>query len=85
MTTPPPLPPPSIEFIRFEGTGAGFHTAAFDRQRLELAQQSAQRWLAANPHIEILSIESCFGNLAAFVTIWYRRLDPPTPKQATGR
>lgn len=85
MITPPPLPAPSIEFIRFEGTRAGLHTASFDRQRLELAQVSAQRWLAANPHIEILSIESCFGNLAAFVTIWYRRLGAPTPEQATGR
>jgi hypothetical protein len=73
MSTPPPLPPSGIECIRFEGTGAGIHTAGFDRKRLDMAQLAAKQWLNANPHIEIFSIESCFGNIAAFVTVWYRR------------
>jgi hypothetical protein len=74
MKTPPPLPPPGIEFVRFEGTGVGLHTAGFDRTRLDKAQQSARKWLQENPSIEVITIESCFGNMAAFVTIWFRRM-----------
>jgi hypothetical protein len=72
MQTPPPLPSPGIDFARFEGTGAGLLTAGFDRKRLDRAQQDAKKWLQQNPAIEIIAIESCFGNSAAFVTIWFR-------------
>ena len=71
--TPPPLPPPAIEYMRFEGSASGIHTVGFDRKRIELAQAAAKDWLAAYPNIEVISIESCFGNMAAFVTVWFRR------------
>jgi hypothetical protein len=73
MKTPPPLPPSGIEYARFEGTGAGLHTAGFDRKRLDKAQHDAKKWLEDNPAIEIIAIDSCFGNMAAFVTVWFRR------------
>jgi hypothetical protein len=50
----------------------GLHTAAFDRSRLEVAQQKALQWIAANPSVKIVSIDSCFGNLIAIVTVWYQ-------------
>lgn len=59
--------------MRFEGTGNGIHTAAFDRKRLDIAQLAARQWLNTNPKIEIISIESCFGDMAVYVTIWFRR------------
>jgi hypothetical protein len=71
--TPPPLPPPSIEFMRFEGSGAGLHTVAFDRRRIEQAQVAARQWLASQQNIEVISIETCFGNMTAFVTVWFLR------------
>lgn len=70
---PPPLPPPQIEFMRFEGTGAGLHTAGYDRKRVEMAQVAAKHWLASQPNIDVITIETCFGNMAAFVTVWFRR------------
>lgn len=73
MSAPPPLPPASIECIRFEGSAVGLHTAGFDRKRLDAAQAAARHWLASNPSVEVISIESSFGNLLAFVTVWYRR------------
>jgi len=71
--TPPPLPPPPIESIRFEASGTGLHTAGFDRKRLDSAQAAAKEWLAAHPDIEVVSIDSCFGNMLALVTVWFRR------------
>lgn len=73
MTTPPPLPPPPIEFVRFEGSASGLHTVGFDRKRIELAQTAAREWLATQSGIEVVAIDSCFGNMAAFVTVWFRR------------
>jgi hypothetical protein len=73
MTTPPPLPLPVMECIRFEGSGVGLHTAGFDRKRLDAAQAAAREWLASHPSVDVISIESSFGNLLAFVTVWYRR------------
>jgi hypothetical protein len=49
------------------------HTAGFDRKRLDTAQTAAREWLAAQPAIEVISIDSSFGDLLAFVTVWYRR------------
>ena len=73
---PPPLPDPHIECIRFEGVASGLHTAGFDRKRLDIAQKSAEEWLRSKKAIEVVSIESCFGNVAAFVTVWFRRTNP---------
>ncbi|MBU6326101.1 MAG: hypothetical protein KGQ89_00600 [Verrucomicrobia bacterium] len=70
--TPPPLPPEPMRCVRFEGEKMGLHTAAFDRARLEIAQQKALQWIAAHPSAKIVSIDSCFGNLVAIVTIWYQ-------------
>ena len=70
---PPPLPPPAIEFMRFEGSAAGLHTVAFDRKRIEQAQVAARQWLTSQQNLEVISIETCFGNMAAFVTVWFRR------------
>lgn len=50
----------------------GLQTAAFDRERLEKARAKAAEWINANPQVEILSIDSTFGNLLAIVTVWYR-------------
>ena len=71
--TPPPLPPAPIECIRFDASGTGIHTGGFDRKRLDSAQAAAKEWLATQSQIEIISIDSCFGNVLAFVTVWYRR------------
>jgi hypothetical protein len=70
--TPPPLPPEQIRCVRFEGEKMGLHTANFDRTRLEMAQQKALQWMSANPSAEIISVDSCFGNLIVIVTVWYR-------------
>lgn len=70
--TPPPLPPEQIRCVRFEGEKMGLHTANFDRTRLEMAQQKALQWMSAHPSAEIISVDSCFGNLIVIVTIWYR-------------
>jgi hypothetical protein len=71
--TPPSFPPPLIERIRFEGSASGFQTIGLDRSRLEIAQSEAQKWLATQTNIDIASIDSCFGNMGAFVTVWFRR------------
>lgn len=71
--TPPPLPPPAIECMRFEGTANGLLTAGLDRTRLDIAQIAAKQWLAQQNSIDVINIESCFGNMAAFVTVWFRR------------
>lgn len=73
MNTPPPLPPPGVEFVRFEGTANGLHTVGLDKKRLDIAQEAARQWCAENHDVEVISIDSCFGNMAAFVTVWYRR------------
>lgn len=73
MAAPPPIPLALIECIRFEGSAVGLHTAGFDRKRLDAAQTAAREWLASQPSVDVVSIESCFGNLPAFVTVWYRR------------
>jgi hypothetical protein len=52
----------------------GVHTVGFDRKRLDLAQFAAKEWLSSQQNIDVISIESCFGNMAAFVTVWYRRV-----------
>lgn len=62
-----------MECIRFEGSGVGLHAAGFDRKRLDAAQAAAREWLASQPSVDVISIESSFGNLLAFVTAWYRR------------
>ena len=72
--TPPPLPPTPIECMRFEGSANGFQTAGFDRKRLDLAQFAAKEWLSSQQNIDVINIESCFGNMAAFVTVWFRRV-----------
>lgn len=76
MSTPPPLPPPPIKCVRFEGSAVGLHTAGFDRKRLDAAQFAAREWISSQPSIEVISIESSFGNLLAFVTVWFRRRNP---------
>ena len=50
----------------------GIHTAGFDRNRLEIARKQAVEWINRNPGIEIVSIDSSFGNLIAIVTVWFR-------------
>ena len=74
--SPPPLPSPAIETIRFEGAASGMHSVGLDRKRLELAQSAAKEWLSTQSAIEVMTIESCFGKMAAFVTVWYRRKVP---------
>ncbi len=71
MEVPPPLPRP-IRYAHFEGEKMGFHTAAFDRERIEIARMQARDWINANPGIEVVSIDSSFGNMLAIVTVWYR-------------
>ena len=73
VSVAPPLPPPPIEYIRFEGSASGMHTVGFDRKRLELAQAATREWLSSQHNIDVITIESCFGNMAAFVTVWFRR------------
>lgn len=70
---PPPLPPRAIESIRFEGCASGIHTAGLDRTRLDLAQRAAIQWLSSQHDIDVVSMDSCFGNMVAFVTVWFRR------------
>ncbi len=62
--------------MRFEGSGSGIHTGAFDRKLLDSAQAAAKEWLSGQSQIEIISIESSFGKMLAFVTVWYRRKNP---------
>lgn len=71
---PPPLPaaPKPIQYAHFEGEKSGFHTAAFDRERIEEARRKAKEWINANPGIQIVSIDSTFGNMIAIVTVWFR-------------
>ena len=60
--------------MRFEGTANGLLTAGLDRTRLDIAQSAAKQWLALQQNsIDVINIESCFGNMAAFVTVWFRR------------
>lgn len=74
MTTPPPIPPSSrpLQYAHFEGAKNGIHTAGLDRDRLEIARKNAVAWINQNPGIEIVSIESSFGNMLAIVTVWFR-------------
>jgi hypothetical protein len=60
--------------MRFEGNANGLHTAGLDRKRLDIAQGEAKQWLALQQNsIDVINIESCFGNMAAFVTVWFRK------------
>lgn len=76
MSIPPPLLPPPAECVRFEGCAVGLHTAGFDRKRLDAAQFTAREWISSQTSIEVISIVSSFGNLLAFVTVWFRRRNP---------
>lgn len=71
---PPPLPAQAkpIRYVRFEGELMGLHTAAHDRNRLEIAQKRAQEWMVQNPGVEIVSVDSAFGHYIAIVTVWFR-------------
>lgn len=77
MNTPPPLPPSPpqvrpLQYAHFEATKNGLHTAGLDRDRMENARQQALAWINQHPQIEVVSIDSSFGNLLAIVTVWYR-------------
>lgn len=71
MESPPPLPKP-VRYAHFEGEKMGIHTAGFDRDRIEMARTKAVNWINMNPGIEVISIDSSFGNMLAIVTVWYR-------------
>jgi hypothetical protein len=74
MSTPPPIPQSArpLQYAHFEGAKNGIHTAGLDRDRLEIARKQAVAWINQNPGIEIVSIDSCFGNMLAIVTVWFR-------------
>ncbi len=73
MPTPPPLPQRSgIQYAHFEASKVGLHTASFDRERMEEARRQAIEWINQHPEVEVISIDSCFGNLLAIVTVWYQ-------------
>jgi hypothetical protein len=71
--SPPPLPLPPIERVRFEGNAAPFNPIAWDRARLEMAQAAAEAWLARQTGVDVVSVDSCIGRNEAFVTVWFRR------------
>jgi len=70
-SSPPPLPKP-VKYAHFEATKNGIHTAGFDRERIETARKQALEWINKNPQVDIISIDSSFGNMLAIVTVWYR-------------
>ena len=68
----PPLPKP-IKYAHFEFAKNGIHTAAgYDRDRIENARKQALEWINENPHLDIITIDSSFGQMLAIVTVWYR-------------
>ena len=71
QSSPPPLPTP-VKYAHFEATKNGIHTANLDREKIESARKKAIKWINKNPHLEIISIDSSFGNLLAIITVWYR-------------
>ena len=72
--SPPPLPTTTkpIQFAHFEASKSGFMTPRLDRTRLDAARLQAQCWMNQNPELEIISVDSSFGNCLAIVTVWYR-------------
>jgi len=62
---PPPLSVPAkpIQYAHFEGSKTGIHTAGFDRDRLDSTRKQAQDWINQNLNLEVISVDSAFGNL----------------------